>query len=458
MNSGAYAPRAKHATLAASLAIAVLAFRDVRLLGLGMVGWQVIVGMVLMLLAHGAAVPASLRTVFRIWLAFGAYAIAWTVVALVQTGQVWPGTTLDLCFACGLLAYGASLDGAVRRRWLLTVVLGYFLLNFGAGAWELLFSHDALEWVHKTDYNAEGRLRMLAAEPSHIYAPFLVGGGLLWALLRSQRLIVMGLILVVLLLSSSKAFPPVIVIALTLAWLKAPHPRPDVQRRVRFGLLAVVSLGLLYLAGPGVALLGSDSPIAQLLDAGVGIVDYLERLPSDEQGSFATRATLFIHSASIVIDNPLVGVGPAGEAPAILERALGSGLITPEIIVYAQESPEFITSKTLGLTLIAYYGLPFLLTASYSVRAAIHGTPRVALIFAPAVIVLAAFSTEGYNAWAWLALCLLTSDTFRSSRGPSRFRSVRRTLRLRRPQQLRQRSDTCAESRGVLDHPWTPMF
>jgi hypothetical protein len=417
-----------HPMAAAILVLATLALRDVRLLGLGMVGWQVVVGLTLLIWARSSWGPSRMRFVLAqwragrffgedrlgsivlLWMLFGIYAAAWTGLAL-QTGQVWPGATLDLTFACGLLMYASALDPEARRRWLLTVIGGYFASNLCAGVLELALDEESLEWLHKTEYNADGRLRMLAAEPSHLYAPFLIGSGLLWHLMKAPRAPAMAMIVVGLILSGSKAFPPVVVLALTIAWLKAPHARPEVQRRVRVGLVSGLGLGIAFLTGPGLRLLDSESPIAQLLEAGTGIVEYLEELPRDEQGSFATRAALFIHSATVILSHPFVGIGPAGEAPAILELALETGLITPEMVIYSQESPEFLTSKTLGLTLTAYYGLPFLLTAFLSVKTAIRETRHVALIFAPLVIVIAAFSTEGYNAWAWLALCLLTSDS-----------------------------------------------
>jgi hypothetical protein len=431
----------------------VFAFRDARLAGLGISALQALVGAGLLLVPI-RQVPGqeALLRIRRHWFILLAYAAAWTAVTAVTAGGLRVGLLLDLIFGLGLLRWASCLQSDSLKRWLQWVIGCYLALNFCAGLIELVLGLDALDWLHKSDYadGGGGRLRMLAAEPSHIYAPLLAAAGLAWILFRvPARLTLVLLTACFLLLAASKAFPAVTVMALLLA---LAIRKGDLKRILVGGVafIAIVFAAQQLIAQFRPNASEGDSPLIHLLNAGLSLGDYVSDMPTDEQGSFATRAALALHAVNVFATHPLLGVGPAGENVQLLAQAEDTGLITPEIILYAGDTPEYITSKTIGLSIAVIYGgvgLYLLYVVSCSI---LNRRMSIAVLFSFGAVIISSFVTEGYNVPAWLALCLLSARA--DGNGFPIGIPVRRRWRI--GARLRRRNAVAGKFRGV--HPKGP--
>lgn len=391
---------------ALALLLFVLVFQDVRILGSGIQGWQIIAGLGLFVLAVFS--PTRRLTVNRVvwaWIALFIYMFGWTVIAYRQTGGLWIGNSADLWFGLSVLIFGLTLSHGLRRRWITAALIGYFSLNIAAGIVEVTLGHAAINAFHETKYSAGGRLRMLASEPSHVYAPFLVGIALLWELKARQRmksLLAIGPFLVG---SASKALLPVTFCALAIS-ARIAYLR-KIPRHARWvgRTLGVTIISLTMLVGiPAYLSIRSNMSVSREM------FSQIDELPVGDISSILTRGSLFFATALAVSRHPILGVGPGRSPAAIFSQAEAYGLITPEILEYEQNEPKYITSKTAMLDLMVNYGAPAVLVLWMTFTYIFRRTSRKAILFAALTILVGAVVTQGYNIWCWLALCMLTID------------------------------------------------
>jgi hypothetical protein len=392
----------------------VISFRDVKIFGFGIAALQFMLGMVILIITpKGYREEAVfLKKTNRYWYWFLGYISLWSLMLLINTGQFWPGAIFDIVFAVAVLKWASRINPIQLRKWLVLVLGLYFVLNFAAGGFELLLGQDSISLLHKNEYGSSGRIRMLSAEPSNIYAPFLVGLGLIWSLRHKYRWILSLGICLFLVLSGSKAFPFVAALSIVFALLVGRSHNQLNNKMIMVWLLGVtvMIMVLIVTSSPIMSTLLNNNSSAGLFGTDINIADYILDLSEDGQGSLATRSTLYIHSINAFISNPIFGVGPAGEGESLLSRAEMTGLITPEIIQYSHDNPKFITSKTYGLSLLVSYGLPALLVVYYSIVNVIRQYGRSSIIFSISALAFSLFVTEGYNIFVWLVLCILAGQ------------------------------------------------
>ena len=389
----------------------VLGFQDIRMLGSGIQGWQIVAGGGLFLLAIAPTLGRlRVNNVTYAWSALFAYSLVWTLIAYHQTGGLWIGGSSNLFFGLSLLTFGMTLNPDLRRRWVVCILIGYFALNILAGIVEITLGNAALIAFHETKYSAGGRLRMLASEPSHIYAPFIVGLALLWQAMprgRMRNLILIGPFLVA---SASKALLPVSFLAFVITE-RLVHLR-KIPRHARWvGRTFILSaVGLVFLLAVPFYVANRHE-----ISWSGEVMRSIDEMPVGDVSSFLTRGALFADSALVIARHPVLGVGPGKSSSAILSQAESTGLITPEILFYAQDAPNFITSKTIALDLLVNYGVPVIIVSWITFSYALRRAGNKPVIFALFTILIGAFVTQGYNVWAWLALCIL-SVNFESAR------------------------------------------
>jgi len=390
----------------------VLSFRDVKILGFGIAALQFLVGVGILIITpkgHRSEVDFFNKT-NRYWFWFIGYISLWSLFLVINTGQFWPGAMFDIVFAVAVLKWATGIHPVQLRKWLMLVLGLYFVLNFAAGSFELLLGQDSISFLHKNEYGSSGRIRMLSAEPSNIYAPFLVGLGLIWSLRHKYRWILSLGICLFLVLSGSKAFPFVALLSILFALLVGRSHNQMNNKMIMVWMLGVTVMIIILIvtSSPIMSTLLNSNSSAGLFGPDFNIADYILDLSDDGEGSLATRSTLYIHSINAFISNPIIGVGPAGEGNTLLSRAEMTGLITPEIIQYSHDNPKFITSKTYGLSLLVSYGLPALIVVYHSIVNVIRQYGRPSIIFSISALAFSLFVTEGYNIFIWIVLCILT--------------------------------------------------
>jgi len=392
----------------------VISFRDVKILGLGIAALQFLFGVAILFITSKSYRNGVVffKITSRYWFWFIGYISLWSLFLLINTGQFWPGAMFDIVFAVAVLKWATAINPLQLRKWLALVLGLYFVLNFAAGSFELLLGQDSISFLHKNEYGSSGRIRMLSAEPSNIYAPFLVGLGLIWSLRHKYRWILSFGICLFLVLSGSKAFPFVSVLSLLFALLVGRSHNQMNNKMIMVSMLCVTVMIIIMIvtSSPIMSTLLNTNSSAGLFGPDFNIADYILDLSDDGQGSLATRSTLYIHSINAFISNPIFGVGPAGEGDTLLSRAEMTGLITPEIIQYSHDNPKFITSKTYGLSLLVSYGLPALIIVYYSIVNVIRQYGRPSIIFSISALAFSLFVTEGYNIFIWIVLCILAGQ------------------------------------------------
>jgi hypothetical protein len=398
--------------LRAILAISfVMAFRDLKVLGLGMQAWQVLLGLGLLFQPSTAAISRDRIPEEKALLWLVLYSGSWFLLsnAIHWEGfsEIHPGFFFDLIFAYGLFKWLRGQNASERERSLRFIMVSFLAFNFLAALLEVSLGPTSIDLVHQTAYSAEGRIRMLFGEPSYIYAPLFTAIAIIYRLRFKFRNLFLIIGIVTLLLSGSKSLFLVLPLAYMIALLlDGNYPFSRKMGQMVGGTLAFAGLIWLFsILSPVTYKSLFVDAVNPLFESRLNLTDFVSTQDPGQSGSFATRGILWVHSLAVIGGNPVLGVGPGRESEALIQESLSTGLTTPEINRYIAENPNLVTSKTFAWSYIMSYGLMGVLPLLFMFRRFFAWTCPLYLKFTFLFLLIASLQSQGFPFFAWWA-CL----------------------------------------------------